>query len=216
MRRSGSEQPKEIELTREQFVTDETAGGLLHSLLVTLNERLASEPRHPGLLELRAELAGQWSDIKAQVADYTAAIEALSNENTQTAAADLKRLHVRRGSAHVALRQWPQAVEDFAKGITAETTKEELLTNQARAQAEVLLTGLMQTTWTPLKPAELKSKRGATLTLQDDGSILASGVNPRNDFYTITVPAPRGKIAALLLEAIPDSSMPSAGVGRGP
>ena len=53
-----------------------------------------------GLLELRAELAGQWSDAKAQVADYTAAIEALAQQKPEAAAADLKRLYGRRGNAH--------------------------------------------------------------------------------------------------------------------
>ena len=55
-------------------VQDAATGELLGPLRALIKERLASEPRNPGLLELRAQLAGQWSDTKAQVADYTAAI----------------------------------------------------------------------------------------------------------------------------------------------
>ena len=94
--------------------------------------------RNPGLLELRAELAGQWSDAKAQAADYTAAIEALSQQNPEPAA-DLMRLYARRGHAHVALRQWQQAEGDYARIVTDATTDDSLLSNQAPAQANVLL-----------------------------------------------------------------------------
>jgi WD40 repeat protein/tetratricopeptide (TPR) repeat protein len=98
-----------------------------------INERLARQPRHPGLLELRAELAGQWSDAKAQVADYTAAIEALSQQPGKTTTADIQRLYGRRGIAYVSLEKWPEALADFAQVITKETTDVDLLSNRARA-----------------------------------------------------------------------------------
>ena len=37
--------------------------------------------------------------------------------------------------------------------------------------------------WTVLKPTELKSERGQTLTPEGDGSIRASGTNPDRDNY---------------------------------
>src|SRR5262249_50095769 len=95
VRHSGSERPEVIELTRERFVNDAATGKLLHPLRAAIHERLAKEPRNPGLLELRAEFAGQWSDAKAQVADYTAAIDALSQQKAEATAADLKRLYER-------------------------------------------------------------------------------------------------------------------------
>jgi hypothetical protein len=99
VRRSGSDSQVEIELTRERFINDAAAGELLHPLRAAIDERLAKEPGNPGLLELRAELAGQWSDKKAQVADYAAAIDALSQQKDEAAAADLQRLCGRRGNA---------------------------------------------------------------------------------------------------------------------
>ena len=71
-------------------------------------ERLAKTPRDARLLELRAELAGQWSGSEAQVADYSAAIEALAHQ-TPEAAVDLKRLYRRRGNAYVGLKKWAAA-----------------------------------------------------------------------------------------------------------
>lgn len=214
VRRPGSDQPKEIELMREQFVTDETAGKLLLSLQVALNERLADEPGHPGLLELRAELAGQWSGTQAQLADYTAAIEALAQQTTEEAANDLRRLHGRRGIALVRLEKWPEAVADFAKAVTANTTHEELLVDQAKAQANVLLAAESGADWKVLQPVEMKSEGRATLTLQPDGSILASGTNPQRDVYTLLARTDLGQITAIRLEALPDPSLPRNGPGR--
>ena len=97
-----------IELTRERFVSDPATGDLLYPLRALVNERLAKTPRDAGLLELRAELAGQWSDAQAQVADYTAAIDALAPQKPEVAAVDLKRLYRRRGNAYVSLKKWPK------------------------------------------------------------------------------------------------------------
>ena len=133
VRHSGSERPEVIELTRERFVHDAATGELLHSLRAAINEQLAREPRNPGLLELRAELAGQWSDSKAQVADFTAAIDALSQQTPAAKAVDLKRLYGRRGNAYVRLEKWQEAVADFAHVVTTETTDVDLLSKRANA-----------------------------------------------------------------------------------
>src|SRR4029077_1678424 len=61
--------------------------------------------------------------------------------------------------------------------------------------------------WTVLKPTELKSERGQTLTLEGDGSIRASGTNPDRDTYTLTAPIAVGTIAGLRLETIPDDRL---------
>jgi WD40 repeat protein/serine/threonine protein kinase/tetratricopeptide (TPR) repeat protein len=227
IRHPGREKSEVIQLTRERFVHDWATGDLLYPLRAAIRSRLAKEPRNSGLLELRAELAGQWSDTKAQLADYTDAIQALSKQKPPSpyplphpggegrvrgAAADLKRLYGRRGNAYVRLEKWQEAAADFAHAVTRETTDEELLTNQARARAGVLLRAPK---WSVLKPVKMVSRGGATLTQLSDHSIRASGVNPRNDSYKITAPVDVGVITALLLEAIPDPSMPGGGVGRG-
>ncbi len=129
-------------VAREPFVRDAATDLLLHRLRLAVNERLAQEPRNPALFELRAELAGQLSDAQAQAADYTAAIAALARQPV-AAAAELERLYGRRGNAHLALRQWQQAIDDFARVVTEQTTDEALLSNQALAMAEVMLSRAM-------------------------------------------------------------------------
>ncbi len=117
-------------------VSDGLTAELLSTLQAMLEERLATVPHDVGSLELRAELAGLELDFTSQVADYTAAIEALTDQTAEAAVADLQRLYGRRGNAHVALQQWPQAVDDYARSVTDATIDEALLTNQALALAQ--------------------------------------------------------------------------------
>ncbi len=148
-----------IELTRKRLVNDPTTGDLLYPLRALITERLAKAPRDARLLELRAELAGQWSGWEAQVADYSAAMEALAHQTTQ-AAVDLKRLYLRRGNAYVGLKKWTAALDDYAHVVTDTTTDEELLANQATALAEVMLASPR---WTVLKPVKAQSDLGRDL-----------------------------------------------------
>ena len=70
------------------------------------------------------------------------------------------------------------------------------------------------TRWTVLQPTEMKSDGGTTLTLQPDGSILASGTNPDRDAYTLVAKVGLDHITAVRLEALPDPSLPENGPGR--
>jgi mono/diheme cytochrome c family protein len=71
------------------------------------------------------------------------------------------------------------------------------------------------TDWIVLDAVEAKSKNGATLTLQDDGSIVSSEANPDTDLYTIAASSlPSGPITTIRLEALPDASMVKEGPGR--
>jgi WD40 repeat protein/tetratricopeptide (TPR) repeat protein len=175
VRHPGKTETEDVGLVTEKYRVDAATAELFSALLAALEKRLARNPRDAGLLELRAELAGEESDFARQVPDYTAAIEALSGQKGNAQTAHLKRLYGRRGNAHVALKQWQQAVDDYARAVTDATTDDALLSNQALAQAEVLLSGKpgrAEPDWVVLKPAETKTESGTKLALQDDGSIL--------------------------------------------
>lgn len=70
--------------------------------------------------------------------------------------------------------------------------------------------------WKPLQNDAAKSEGGATLTRQSDGSWLASGKNPDNDVYVITAPIPADQLTGVLLETLPDPSLPAQSLGRYP
>jgi mono/diheme cytochrome c family protein len=70
--------------------------------------------------------------------------------------------------------------------------------------------------WAPLAGTQAVSEGGATLKQQADGSWLASGKNPTKDVYVVTAPAPAGELTGLLLEVLPDASLPTQSLGRAP
>ena len=212
--RHANDETEELELIRGPFFPEELTSDQLDTLFESVNERLEAAPEDPGLLELRAELAGQRFGFQEQVADYTAAIEALSKSTVATAAADLMRLYRRRGDTYVALKDWQAAADDYAQVITDETSDEEVLASQALAVAEVLLE---PTGWTVLPPVSAESDLGATLSILPDHSILASGENHLNDRYRVVFALPQDiELAAVRLEALSDPSLPENGPGRYP
>jgi hypothetical protein len=70
--------------------------------------------------------------------------------------------------------------------------------------------------WIGLDPQSLKSEGGATLTKLPDGSILASGTNPKFDTYTFVVNTKLTGITGVRVEALADPSLVKGGPGRSP
>jgi hypothetical protein len=70
-------------------------------------------------------------------------------------------------------------------------------------------------TWQPLEPSRVTSSGGAVFVRLVDGSFLASGNNPMNDEYEITAPLLSPAISGILLEVLPDASLPNQSLGRG-
>ncbi len=70
--------------------------------------------------------------------------------------------------------------------------------------------------WDVLTPGRATADSGATLLIQADGSILASGANPTADRYEVEVEADLADIVAFRLEALADPSLPKSGPGRAP
>jgi hypothetical protein len=73
--------------------------------------------------------------------------------------------------------------------------------------------GAIDSKWARLTPASAHADT-ATLTVKDDGSVLASGVHAGRDRYTVDVTLPDGAITGFRLEALPDQSLPKGGPGR--
>jgi hypothetical protein len=68
--------------------------------------------------------------------------------------------------------------------------------------------------WTVLKPITVTSLSNAsTLTVQADGSVLATGNTPETDIYTLTASGVE-HVTAIRLEVLPDDSLPQKGPGR--
>jgi hypothetical protein len=68
--------------------------------------------------------------------------------------------------------------------------------------------------WVPVTPTQAVSTGGATLTVQEGGSVLASGKNPDKDLYEIVIPLTLKKLCGLRLEILPHDLLPAKGPGR--
>ncbi|MCU0226272.1 MAG: PSD1 and planctomycete cytochrome C domain-containing protein [Bryobacterales bacterium] len=68
--------------------------------------------------------------------------------------------------------------------------------------------------WLAVTPERVESVSGSTMTLGEDASVLVSGENPANDTYVVEGAAPAQAITAVMLEALPDPSLPRGGPGR--
>lgn len=96
------------------------------------------------------------------------------------------------------------------------TAQSELPTLVAQWEAKLLSEqNVKKETWTPLDPQQVVSRGGATFKRLDDGSFLAVGNNPSNDEYEITTSLDSPLISGILLEVLPDSSLPNQSLGRG-
>jgi hypothetical protein len=71
-----------------------------------------------------------------------------------------------------------------------------------------------RTQWERLVVPSAVSAEGATLAVQEDGSVLASGTSAEQDTYTLTWKGNLSGVTALRLEAMPDDGLPGKGPGR--
>ncbi len=92
-----------------------------------------------------------------------------------------------------------------------DTSTPELEAAQAKWEQEL---EQAESKWTPLKPSRYASAGGATLTLEDDDSILASGKNPEADTYDIEARSNVTGITGVRIEVLSDPSLPRRGPGR--
>lgn len=68
--------------------------------------------------------------------------------------------------------------------------------------------------WEPTRTVSAGSVYGATLAIQPDESVLARGSNPPRDEHVIAVRTDAKDLRILMLEALPDPSLPNGRVGR--
>src|SRR5438445_9331590 len=70
--------------------------------------------------------------------------------------------------------------------------------------------------WEPITDGTLASAAGATAERLPDGSFRLSGPDPEKDSYTIKFESRADHVAAIRVEALTDSALPSKGPGRTP
>ncbi|MBM3871495.1 MAG: DUF1553 domain-containing protein [Verrucomicrobia bacterium] len=70
--------------------------------------------------------------------------------------------------------------------------------------------------WKLLEPTSVRAASKTTFTRQADASWLAVGAAAPQETYTVTAPVAAGQLGGVLLESLPDASLPAQSVGRAP
>lgn len=154
---------------------------------------------------------------KAKIIAESAPLDGVLEKLTERAAGDgqfqaeLARYFAERGNAQSAEAARAKARTLFEEKLAKEPENAALAVDLA----DVLLidTG---SKWTVLKPTEMKSQGGATLTVLDDHSVLVGGVNPIKETFTFVTQTHLPKIKALRREALAHESLANGGPGRSP
>ena len=68
--------------------------------------------------------------------------------------------------------------------------------------------------WESMNPRSVTSKGGTTFSRLEDESYLAGGPTPAKDTYTIESDLAAGTLSGVLIEVLPDASLPNQSVGR--
>ncbi|HBJ34305.1 MAG TPA: hypothetical protein DDZ51_05970 [Planctomycetaceae bacterium] len=92
-------------------------------------------------------------------------------------------------------------------------SREQELAKSQEVWEKETLASVGDSVWQPMKPLDATANH-QTLTINPDGSILASGDNPRNDTYTITLTTTLPQITAIRLDALNHESHTQGGLAR--
>lgn len=106
------------------------------------------------------------------------------------------------------LAQWDREIAAAKAALAAfDAAREQALPEDQRDRGGPLK-------WTVADVQQAVSDAGASLQRLDDGSWLAGGNHGDSDRYTLTFPAPAGRITGLRLETLTHPSLPQGGPGR--
>lgn len=146
----------------------------------------------PSIAKLNAEREQAIAHAKTNLATYT--------EMTATLQAELEKRH----QSEIALTK--RELTEYEKSIPVQAALLETRSNPADAKA----------IWIPVDLKKMSAgKRKIKLNKQEDGSVLASGGKGPVD-YTINASSPITNITGVMIELLPDDSLPEYGPGRAP
>ncbi|MDB6059712.1 MAG: repeat-containing protein, partial [Verrucomicrobiales bacterium] len=152
--------------------------------LSTLEVKLA-----PSIAKLNVDREEAIVHAKTNLAIYA--------EMTATLQPELEKRH----QNEIALTK--RELTEYEKSIPVQAALLETKGNPAEAK----------TVWTPVEVKKLTNKRKIKLTKKDDGSILASGGKGPVD-YVINASSALTNITGVMIEVLPDDSLPEYGPGR--
>ena len=108
-----------------------------------------------------------------------------------------------------------QRINDQIAEAEQRMKKHPALSGKKLAVWERQLTNVVANQWSVVVPPTRVSQGGATLEVQDDKSILATGKNPVTEIYELILQPNTSAVHAIRLEALKHASFARGGTGRG-
>ncbi|MBI5766471.1 MAG: DUF1549 domain-containing protein [Verrucomicrobia bacterium] len=160
---------------------------------------------HQKLTAARAEREAWWVPILAKKeTDRTAAIAAAR------AAVEARTIAIAPQVAEAEKKR----IEKIAATRTALAAEEEKVPAAQAAWEAALPPARLGTTWQPLTFTTMRGSNNIKVTKQPDGAYLATGAKTNNVDVTLTGTTDLTGITGIMLEALPDNSLPNYGPGR--
>jgi hypothetical protein len=104
------------------------------------------------------------------------------------------------------LKRYEAEIEESSRRLEA-FGADKLQAGQAQWEQHLLtLDRAKSTAWQALKPTQATSTEGATLTIEPNGVVMASGKLPAFETYQTTAPLPTGALQALRLDSLTDDA----------
>jgi hypothetical protein len=176
--------PKEMEATRRIMSIMES-----DHQKVTQAWQEKEKQQAPIIARMEKERVEAMAVAKEKLDAYEAATKFLREERENVRKA-------REARAQLAIKGWENAQASRVEGWIA--------TNQPAANP---------VRWTRLEPKTATATGNLKLTIEKDGTVAASGPATRSD-YTVTFEADLQGVTGVLLEVLPDKTLPDMGPGR--
>lgn len=115
-------------------------------------------------------------------------------------------------------QQYAESIRLSQVLATAQERRDAVTPTEDHQREQFLATTLEQAgvAWETPMVKSAASTDGATLSVQEDGSVLVSGENPAADEHRIVLETDATNLRLLMLEALADPSLPGGRVGRAP
>ncbi len=176
--------PKELDATRKLMTQIDG-----HHAQITAEWQAKEKEQAPFIAEKEKQRAAAMAQAKADLERYEAETKALREER------ELVRKE-REARADKALKAWNDSLAERVEGWSAVRRPE-----------------LQVSEWIPAKVNLANSTGQVRLEIQKDGTVVSSGVLARAE-YTVNFEADLKGVTGLVLEVLPDPSLPQFGPGR--